>query len=759
MNTKFFQRGFLLFFLLGFLARADEPLGEESARAEVADVSKAGDGPLRIRVFYESPLGVSERSFDDADLWITNAEGFHSGVTFVESNTVIPLPGPNGEIPPVPCAIAIYKLAAPDDGWSERDNGEYTVMLAGEEIAKNDGSHFALALAGTFKVAIGEKKGTVSAISGGISVETFATPGVPGGDVFELAVATLTVTFPHPVEVNWSELQFTLAGAFCLEVEGSQLGGLVPQVVTSYSHRVELGMLEPGNYQVALKSGNEGLANENFRVGGGGGGGGDLIKGLPSAVEIEIVELPTLGVFPAFSAKVRLTFGQYVDHLEWSEVSRKDGTLASGMTAWIDPRILIFAPMVVEHKIFLGMLEPGNYRYELTSLEGIIGRAPILVSGEPGDLLPPEVTVRGATVTGTGDEPLEFSVEFFDESELMIAGIEAQVLFAMTRQGEMIELERTSLNFTADFSAGAIATYRMVPPGGIWDAEDRGRYRLILSEPELVADRLGNHLIQPLIGYASVEIEPDDPGPSDTTELTIEHDELIGRWTASVRLFVSEDLAARDDWSVEWGEARPTGPAFFLQPRFVHAGSDEEIAWIPPSDPTGAGMWLEHDYDFGPISGGDWWVSLNSNLGHSAKGQFLAGDPARPIEPFDFWNEWAERESNIPDDRRFWEYCVGTDPGDASDDHLGDPKPEMIDDENGSKHLGLRCRIASAAIDARLSFEGSTDMTTWVELGPDEVEEVERIVREDGIEEFVVSLVDDVETTDFRYLRVVAERW
>ena len=29
----------------------------------------------------------------------------------------------------------------------------------------------------------------------------------------------------------------------------------------------------------------------------------------------------------------------------------------------------------------------------------------------------------------------------------------------------------------------------------------------------------------------------------------------------------------------------------------------------------------------------------------------------------------------------------------------------------------------------------------------------------DGIEEFVVCLIDDIDTTEVRYLRVIAERW
>ncbi len=754
MKVKFLRTICVLFGVLCLLATGDEPLEFDFVRAEVADVTTEDDTPLRISVIFDSQSGVVGRTHDDGDLWVTNSDGFYSEVTFVEWSHVIPRP--NGEEVPATRTLAVYELQAPEGGWTEEFNGEYAVMLAGGEVAKKDGTHFDVALAGIFEVSVGDVKQTVQALSGEISVETFATPGAPGGNLAELGVATMTVTFPYPVEVNWGEVARNDDGVFCVEVEGYDPGGIVPQVLTSYTHRVELGMLEPGDYALDLKGGDTKLAHSEFQV---EGGSGNLVKGLPSRVEIELERLPTRSLYPVYAANISLTFGQYVERVEWTEASRKGNLSSSSFTAWVDPRVLIIVPMVIEYQVPLGMFLPGEYLYTLNSLEEVVGSIPITVRDMSGDIQPPEVTVRNANVTAPGAEALEFSVEFFDGGELVVEGIEAQVLTAVNRMGEVFELERTRLNFTADFTAGAIATYRMEAPGGSWDATDRGRYRLLLSEPELVCDRFGNHLGNPLIGYVSVEIEEDDPEPEHTTALTIVHDELIGRWTAAVRLYVPEDLAVRDDWSVDWGEARAVGPSFFLRPRFVRAGSNEEIGRIPPSDTLGAGIWVEHDFDLGPVSSGRWTVCLNSNLGHFAKEVLNAGVPNDEDQPFDFWMNWAGRETGISDSRRFWEYCVGTDPSDPSDDHFGDPRPEVIDGEEGQKHLALRCRIAAAAVDARLRFEGSSDMNDWMQLDASQIEEVERVVRQDGIEEFVVCLVDDLGTSEIRYLRVVAERW
>jgi hypothetical protein len=736
-------------FLLIASAFGDEPAIWDQISAEIPDVKKAGGEPLRFTVRFQSDGGVNGGSLDSADLWVTSANGFHSAVRFVEWRPFEILPGGDLEFG----AAADYELPAPEGGWSQSDDGDYAVILADGEVAKRDGSHFGLALAGSFKVAIGEEKAVIPALGGEISIETFATPGAPGSEQVELAVATVKATFPYPVEVDWGKVTRTADGDFCLEVEGCVLDGPVPEVVTTYEKSFELGMFAPGTYQVEIKSGASVIAVEEFSI---GGVGRDWIESAPISTKIEIVKLPTRGLFPVFAANVRLTYGGYVEKIEWSEVKRDGQRVTSKVKIWINPTIAVFTPVVVEHQVPLGMFQrPGEYHYHLFALGEILGREVFSVEIPGVDFKPPTVRVHGAEINSPGDEALEFAIEFHDESELETSGIEAQVLTAMNSRGEIFEIQRTSLQFTADFTAGAIANYRMVAPGGSWGSEDRGRFRLLLSEPDLVCDLAGNHLTSSIIGYLGVNIEPEDPEPINPTELMISHDELIDRWTAAVRLYVPEDLAARDDWEVAWGEARPVGPAFFMRPRFVRAGSDEEIGLIPSPDTNGAGMWVEHDYDLGPVSGDHWIVLVQSNLGHLAKGQLIAGGGDGEMAPFDHWSNWAGG-NGIMD---FWEYCVGTDPGNPGDDHLGDPRPEVIHGEDGKAHLGLRCRMAVAAIDARLRFEGSRDMITWMALGPEEIEESERMSREGGIEEFVVCLAEEINNGGIKYLRAVAERW
>ena len=51
------------------------------------------------------------------------------------------------------------------------------------------------------------------------------------------------------------------------------------------------------------------------------------------------------------------------------------------------------------------------------------------------------------------------------------------------------------------------------------------------------------------------------------------------------------------------------------------------------------------------------------------------------------------------------------------------------------------------------------DMITWVAPGPEEIEEIERVSRERGIEEFAVCLTEGIDHGGIKYLRAVAERW
>ncbi|YCM45219.1 hypothetical protein V2O64_04175 [Verrucomicrobiaceae bacterium 227] len=734
----------LVIYLLLLGVSQAQGLWEESfATLEADDVTVAGDDPVRLRVWYYHPAGVDRESGGDSDLWVTSAGGFYSGVTFGEWLPLRRL----GD-------TATYELASPEGGWRAEHNGEYAVMLASGEILVSKGEAFPLTLTGSFQVKIEDDKRIIPAMAGEIAFERFPTPGVPGGEVQELVVANLTATFPFPVEVNWGELQRGADGGFSISVDACEIDGIVPQVVTSYQKSVELGVLGAGRHTLVLNSGGEAIARESVSI----MGWNTPVEGTPYEVNVEVKELPTLGVYSSFSATVRLLYSGYVQRSEWGTVHREGNDLSSEMSAWINHAVDSISPTVLEKEVFLGMLEPGEYRYSLSSFGNVVGSVTFVVPGVGGgDRTPPAVKVHGAGVTEPGSDPLVFSVEFSDSSELVVLGIEAQRLTAMNRRGEVFEIERTALSVTADHATGAIATYRMQPPGGSWGEEDRGRYRLLLSDPELVADLEGNHLVSPMIGYLTVEILPDDPEPAYTTELVVRQDELIGRWTAAVRLFVPEDLAVRDDWAVSWGEVRPVGPSFFLRPRFVRAGSNEQIKLIPPSDTTGAGMWVEHEYDLGPISSGLWRVCLQSNLGHFSKDVVNAGEGER--EPFDSWKDRFHPAGGVVSDREFWEYCVGTDPLDPSDDAEGDPKAEMVQGEGGIWHLGLRCRMAAAAVDARLRFQGSHDMKTWVDLEAGEIEEIERIAKEGGIEEFVICLRDGLDQGGFRYLRAVAARW
>jgi hypothetical protein len=725
---------------------AQTPPETQTAILEMKNITEAGDYPVTLQVWYQSPSGINRASGDDLDLWVSSQAGFHATTHF-------------GQWLPIRRAgsTATYELAPPPGGWTRDHNGEYAVMLASEEIDNNDGSSFPLTLTGSFRVDIVEERPTIPALSGEVVVHSLPTPGAPNGEYQALAIADFSVTFPYPVDVQWSELTLDPSGEFLLSVEGYDSGGIVPQVLTTYSHQVEIGVLSSGDYSISLLNEKAILSANRFTI----GSSEPLIPGLPSKVDIQIQELPSFGILPTYVAEIQMTFDEFVAESQWGDLQQDGSTLSSEFTAWIDPSVRMFAPMVIESQVFLGMLEPGEFLYQITSLEKTIAEKTFLSGGVigGGDFSPPLVTVNEALLSEPSDGPLEFSVAFSDPSGLEVGGIEAQVLTAVNWLGETFQVEKLFTITTSDFpTSNAITSFQMAPPGGSWGSEDHGRYRLFLSEPELVCDLKGNHLTNPHIGYLTVDL-PGDPEPLNPAEITLVHQELIGRWTAQVRLFVPENLAVRDDWAVNWGSVQARGLSLFLEPRFVEAGSGNPLGVVDPSDTTGAGMWVEHAYDLGPIAFGPWLICLESNLGHFAK-EFL--DVEIPsieddTQPFDLWLNGYAPEG--PPELSLWEYVAGTDPNNQFDNYLFEPSPVILSGEDDLPHLGLQCRIATTVMDARLRFQGSSDMVTWVDLGPDQIEEVERQDLGGGLQKVVFCLIEPLNQGEIRYLRAIAERW
>ena len=86
-----------------------------------------------------------------------------------------------------------------------------------------------IVLAFSISAGFSDEPELVLPLAGEISVEMFPTPGVPGGDVFQLAVALLMVTFPFPVEINWGKLKQAQMGGFVWKLRDIDLMELHPR--------------------------------------------------------------------------------------------------------------------------------------------------------------------------------------------------------------------------------------------------------------------------------------------------------------------------------------------------------------------------------------------------------------------------------------------------------------------------------------------------------------------------------------------------
>jgi hypothetical protein len=304
-----------------------------------------------------------------------------------------------------------------------------------------------------------------------------------------------------------------------------------------------------------------------------------------------------------------------------------------------------------------------------------------------------------------------------------------------------------------------------------------------------VRDLQGNAIARETVGRIEVAIWPDPPAPPRAVTIEVDEDPESGAWRAHVGIPVPSALAARDGWSVDWGEAVPRGTALVAEVQFSRAGGGEGDALLPPDVPSGGETEvLHHTYHLGALRPGEYLFVTASNLGHFGKalfeveGEVLSapgeegegggGGSPRALLPFELWagaafpdGSWfiepGRTGENANPDRGLWnnlqEYFFGSRPLDSTDDHHHFITPEIIEGEDGGHHLALRFRRAVTAVDVSFRIQGSADLVGWEDVGHSiEVVEREQDVR--GLEEILACVTEPVGTSPLRYLRLVIER-
>ncbi len=377
---------------------------------------------------------------------------------------------------------------------------------------------------------------------------------------------------------------------------------------------------------------------------------------------------------------------------------------------------------LVSHSYPLGILDPGRYGFLVHSRGTTVARKAFVVPGTA-----PVVEFSGGTISEPTDE-YRFGISYHDPDGLDHESIMSAEVVVVGRDGYREVARLLSYASTDDDpSTSASARYAVSGPGGDWDHEDNGPYR-VWVDADAVRDLHGTPIEDGWIGrFRCRIIPPPEPGVNVTVNPT-----ASGSWEATVEIISQPgEQVVVDSW----------GPLIHHGQVFVALAS---VHLEPSSGPVEP---LAHRYDLGILQPGSYLFVFKTNLAHCGIADFtvpgLEGDPVAT---------WAAR--------------AGLDPGDP-DEALsryffalapnGGPSPriraEIVRGDDGRNHLGLRFRRLHGALGVRQVIEGSTSLGKWIDVS-DRIDLMDRQVDLDGTEEVLLCLREALEDSEINFLRI-----
>ena len=512
----------------------------------------------------------------------------------------------------------------------------------------------------------------------------------------------------------------------------------------------ELGAPDPGHYSVVYLINGRPEAHARFRV------EPDREPPIANIAGIEIAQ----GDASWFAdVGVILLPGQRVTG--WGEVRRSDGEFHVDITVdWVDfphepdgepidpnlvpdgieligangDALIAGSPVhLVRHQYVLGVLEEGAYRFVVHSRGQTVARKAFEVAGSG-----PSADLHARDILEQPDGPYLFSINYGDPDGLDHDSIrEARVVVhgpdGFEAPGELREYASTD-----DVpSTAATAVYAIEAPGGEWDPGDNGRY-CVSVDPEAVRDLNGNTLQHGRLGcfHVRLMIEP----PHNETEVRVSVGLEGDQWVATVEVVPAPGTAIT---VADWGEVMHHGSTHLA----LATVSQEQTPNGPLAEP------LAHRYPLGPLRPGTHVFVFKTNLAHCGIERFRV--PGMEGDPVDDWREIAgipAGEDNGDGDRNglFAEYFFALDPNRADLPHI---EPEIVEDEEGGRHLALRFRRLILAEGVRQIVEASRDLRRWDEVD-DLIDVVEKEVNIDGTEELLVCLRERLREGGYRWLRI-----
>ncbi len=262
-----------------------------------------------------------------------------------------------------------------------------------------------------------------------------------------------------------------------------------------------------------------------------------------------------------------------------------------------------------------------------------------------------------------------------------------------------------------------------------------------MVDPTQIRDLQGNHIENGRLGRFHVRIQP-GPSPGVIVSAAMNAN---GEWDPTVEI-ISEpgNQVVITNWD-------------FSCIQFGHSIIKLAEAEIQPTG--GPVEPLAHVYNLGTLAPGYYVFVFKTNLAHCGSSGFRV--PGAEGDPIDNWqvrvgaaDQSDESDGDGDGMNIVAEYFFVTDPNRMD---LPDVSAELITDEQGRRHFGLRFRRLHGAEGIIQVIEGSRDLNGWDNVN-DRIDVIEQNINIDGTVEVLVCLRDTLEESPYHFLRVAAIR-
>lgn len=580
--------------------------------------------------------------------------------------------------------------------------------------------------------------------------------GRPGEDVFLKAV--VDIDDPYVIVTDWGTPQIGADGTIKINAKAERVVFIIEPNGDPMEHLYNLGALRPGSYHVSFCLNETPEGHLRFRV----------PPSCDSPAKVSHIRIAQGNA--SWFATVGVILARNQEVTDWGVVRQSGHEFHVNVTVeCLDfptpipfPRPDPFEPIpldptdlpagfnvdangeirigdvpvhIVTHDYNLGILEQGHFSFCVHSLGQTVACSRFLVPGGP-----PHLELSIGNITAPTDE-YRFGITYHDRSGLDHGSIRNADLWIVGNTGHRERAVLLSYASTDDLpSTGASARYAVHGPGGSWDHEDNGRYALV-GDPTQIRDLQGNHIENGHLGRFHVRIQPDlEPGVNVTVALNAN-----GEWAATVEILSDPgQQVVINNWDfscIQFGQSIIKLAEAEIQPT---NGPVEPVA---------------HVYNLSSLQPGYYVFVFKTNLAHCGSAGFTV--PGAEGDPIDNWQVrvGAAHQADESDDdgdglNVVGEYFFATDPTRAD---RPDIRPEIVTDERGVRHLGLRYRRLHGAEGVLRVVEASRNLKDWTDVS-EVIDLVEQDVNLDGTIRVLICLRDRLSDSPYRYLRIRAIR-